>query len=257
MEDLILAHSAKAWRALAGTGQLWTRQEVSAGCDNGSVPTLESEDTTDVWERKRILVSLRIERAGLELLHERGLDNVTVDQIASAAGISTRTFFRYFRNPRDVLNAVPLRESRRMCQALLERPAEESLLDGFHAWFGEIDHGRDPTSPTGSLETEALLLWNGIVQAAPEVIQFESRAISVLSAQLEEVLRQRLAFGPGDDEDDEKVGVLTAAFSAVIWYVYTRSLREGDAAGLLQRLDQAFDLLGHLLSAGSALTTSR
>src|SRR3954471_15105523 len=112
---------------------------------------LESAEPEDVWERRRIQVSLGIERAGLELLSERGLDDVTVDQIATAAGISTRTFFRYFRNPRDVLTAVPLRESRRMCRALLARPVEESLLDGFHAWFREVDH-RDLTTPTGQLE---------------------------------------------------------------------------------------------------------
>ena len=215
--------------------------------------TVEAAEPIDVWERRRILVSLRIERAGLQLLHERGLDRVTVEQIANQAGISTRTFFRYFRNPRDILNAVPRREAHRMCQALLEGPADESLLDGFHAWFGETDHGRDLSSPTGRLEAESLVFWSGIVHAAPDVVQFESRAISVLSAELEEVLRQRLAFGP---DDDEKVGVLTAAFSAVIWYVYTRSLSEGPP-GLLQRLDQAFELLGQLVSAGSALTTSR
>ena len=92
----------------------------------------------DAWERRRVQMSLRIERAGLALLRERGLDDVTVDQIAAEAGISTRTFFRYFRNPRDILTAVPRRESRRMCAALLARPADESLLDGFHAWFREL-----------------------------------------------------------------------------------------------------------------------
>ncbi len=103
---------------------------------------LEPQHRDDVWERRRIQTSMRIERAGLELLSAHGLD-VTVDQIAAAAGISTRTFFRYFRNPRDVLTAVPARESRRMCRALLARPPDESLLDGFHAWFHELDRHRD------------------------------------------------------------------------------------------------------------------
>jgi AcrR family transcriptional regulator len=202
---------------------------------------LESAESGDVWERRRIQMSLRIERAGLALLHERGLESVTVDQIANAAGISTRTFFRYFRNPRDVLTAVPLREARRMCQALLARPVDESLLDGFHAWFLEVSHDLD------DLEAETLVLWSEIVRTAPEVIQSESRAMSVLSAELEEVVRRRFSFGPGEDE---KVGVLSAAFAAVIWYVYTRSLSEGDAADLTVRLDQAFDLLGHLNTTG-------
>jgi AcrR family transcriptional regulator len=218
------------------------------------VAALESAEPGDAWERRRIQVSLRIERAGLELLSERGLDDVTVDQIATAAGISTRTFFRYFRNPRDVLTAVPLRESRRMCRALLARPAEESLLDGFHAWFRQLDQGRDLTSPTGRLEAETVVLWSGIVRRAPEVIQSESRAMSVLSAELEEVVRRRLSFGVGEEE---KVSVLSAAFAAVIWYVYTRSLDEGDAPDLSRRLDGAFDLLAQLHSTGTALTRSR
>jgi AcrR family transcriptional regulator len=207
---------------------------------------LESAEPGDVWERRRIQVSLGIERAGLELLNERGLDDVTVEQIATAAGISTRTFFRYFRNPRDVLTAVPLRESRRMCRALLARPVEESLLDGFHAWFRELDH-HDLTTPNGRLEVEALVLWSGIVRRAPELIQTESRAMSVMSTELEAVVRRRFSFGA---EEEEKVGVLSAAFAAVIWYVFTRTLSEGDPADLSTRLDRAFDLLGHLNASG-------
>jgi AcrR family transcriptional regulator len=207
---------------------------------------VESEEPEDVWERRRIQVSLRIERAGLELLSERGLDDVTVDQIATAAGISTRTFFRYFRNPRDVLTAVPLRESRRMCRALLARPVAESLLDGFHAWFREVND-RDVTTANGRLEVEALVLWSEIVRRAPELIQAESRAMSFLSTELEEVIRRRFSFGDGEEE---KVGVLSAAFAAVIWYVYTRSLSDDGPADLSARLDQAFDLLGRLHTTG-------
>jgi AcrR family transcriptional regulator len=219
---------------------------VYRGCNNDGVVVLESVEPEDVWESRRILVSLRIERAGLELLSERGFDDVTVDQIATAAAISTRTFFRYFRNPRDVLTAVPLRESRRMCRALLARPADESLLDSFHAWFRGLHH-RDRTTPNGGLELETLVLWSGIVRRAPELIQSESRAVSFLSTELEEVVRRRFSFGAADEE---KVGVLSAAFAAVIWYVFTRSLSEGDGTDLFARLDDAFDLLGRLDATG-------
>ena len=126
------------------------------------------------------------------------------------------------------------------------RPAEESLLDGFHAWFREVDH-RDLTTPTGRLEVEALVLWSDIVRGAPELIQSESRAMSFLSAELEEVVRRRFSFGA---REQEKVGVLSAAFAAVIWYVFTRTLSDGDAAALSTRLDQAFDLLGNLNATG-------
>jgi AcrR family transcriptional regulator len=207
----------------------------------------ESTGNGTAWDQRRIQMSLRIERAGLELLCERGLDDVTVEQMARAADISVRTFFRYFRNTRDVLTAVPRRESRRMCHALLARPAGESLLDGFHVWFRDLDHGR-AESPTGVLEGETFALWSTIVREAPARVQSESDAMIVLSGDLEEVVRRRLGFGPGEDE---KVGVLSAVFAAVIWYVYTRSLVDGDPSDLMGRLDQAFDLLGHLQSVAT------
>ena len=83
---------------------------------------VESAENQGAWEQRRVLVALRIEIAGLRLIGERGLDEVTVEQIATEAGISVRTFFRYFRNVRDIVTAVPERESRRMCRALLVRP---------------------------------------------------------------------------------------------------------------------------------------
>jgi hypothetical protein len=137
---------------------------------------------------------------------------------------------------------VPVREARRMCLALLTRPAGESLLDGFHAWFHAMDQSRDLSTPTGVLEQQAIERWSAILRDAPEVIEAESRALPTLTAELDEVVRVRLGFGP---DDDEKVGVLSAAFAAVIWYIFKRSPSAGDP-DLTGRLDEAFDLLGHL-----------
>lgn len=216
------------------------------------MPPLEAQNRADVWERRRIQTSLRIERAGLELLSAHGLD-VTVDQIAAAAGISTRTFFRYFRNPRDVLTAVPARESRRMCRALLARPPDESLLDSFHAWFHELDRRRDVRGETGRLEAETLALWSRIVRTEPDLVLAESRAMTALTAELEHVVRGRLALGR---DRGDTVGVLSAAFAAVIWYVFTRTLDEDDAADFSSRVDRAFELLGHLHAVDPELASS-
>ena len=45
----------------------------------------------------------RLEHAALELYTERGFDETTVAEIAERAGLTERTFFRYFTDKREVL----------------------------------------------------------------------------------------------------------------------------------------------------------
>ena len=45
----------------------------------------------------------RLEQAALELYTERGFDETTVADIAERAGLTERTFFRYFTDKREVL----------------------------------------------------------------------------------------------------------------------------------------------------------
>src|SRR5438309_6262561 len=45
----------------------------------------------------------RLEKAALELYGERGFDQTTVAEIAQRAGLTERTFFRYFADKREVL----------------------------------------------------------------------------------------------------------------------------------------------------------
>jgi len=48
-------------------------------------------------------VRVRLQRAALELFRERGYDRTTASEIARRAGVTERTFFRYFPDKREAL----------------------------------------------------------------------------------------------------------------------------------------------------------
>ena len=74
-----------------------------------------------------------IEREAMRLFTARGFDATTVDDIAAAAGIGRRTFFRYFGSKNDVVwgrfdeGLARLRE--RLAAASVDRPLAEVLRE--------------------------------------------------------------------------------------------------------------------------------
>ncbi|WP_432510739.1 TetR/AcrR family transcriptional regulator [Kineococcus sp. SYSU DK001] len=55
----------------------------------------------DLRERRRLATQAEIEHVALELFARNGSERTTVDDIATAAGVSPRTFFRYFATKED------------------------------------------------------------------------------------------------------------------------------------------------------------
>ncbi|MFC7471624.1 TetR family transcriptional regulator [Actinomadura keratinilytica] len=61
---------------------------------------MTSRPDLSLAQRKRQLVADELTEAALQLLALSGFDGVTVDEIVAAAGVSKRTFFRYFASRR-------------------------------------------------------------------------------------------------------------------------------------------------------------
>ena len=64
--------------------------------------------------------------AAYELVVEKGFENVTVDDMAAAGGVSRSTFLRYFRTKDEAVLIALETHVRRMADALRARPAEEN-----------------------------------------------------------------------------------------------------------------------------------
>jgi AcrR family transcriptional regulator len=79
-------------------------------------------------ERKLELVRAEIFNAAWRLFGERGYEETTVADIAAAAGVSRRTFFRYFSSKEDVLVETSDDVAEEMLAAMAERPLDEPPL---------------------------------------------------------------------------------------------------------------------------------
>ncbi|MEU9112592.1 TetR family transcriptional regulator [Streptomyces sp. NPDC048483] len=64
---------------------------------------MTSRPEVSLAQRKRELVANELTEAALQLLALKGFDAVTIDEIAASAGVSKRTFFRYFASKEDVV----------------------------------------------------------------------------------------------------------------------------------------------------------
>ena len=84
-------------------------------------------------ERKKARLRQTIVREALRLFAVRGFAGTTVDDIAGAADVSRRTFFRYFDHKEDVLLGWLDEVGEDVAACLAARPCSEPPLDAVRA----------------------------------------------------------------------------------------------------------------------------
>jgi AcrR family transcriptional regulator len=77
--------------------------------------------------RKKERTKRQLAEAAADLFYERGYSATTIDDIVAAVDVSPRTFFRYFPTKEDLVVALGTTSLDLFLDALLHRPAEESL----------------------------------------------------------------------------------------------------------------------------------
>ncbi|MGY1747696.1 MULTISPECIES: acyl-CoA-like ligand-binding transcription factor [unclassified Modestobacter] len=89
--------------------------------------------TQTLRERKKLATRLALHEAALRLVAERGLDRVSVDDIAENADVSPRTFFNYFPTKDDAVIGLDPLHPHRLAEALAARPADEPPVRSLRA----------------------------------------------------------------------------------------------------------------------------
>lgn len=138
--------------------------------------------------RSDMMIS-QIEALALDMFVERGFDIVTVEEIAAAAQISPRTFYRYFPLKEDVLQVRIHRRAEALKDALAQRPKDEPLLHSLRV-ASEL-----------ALSAENLVLlkrWITVAAATPNVLKTILGAnILAINRMMAEYFGSRLGV-PGD-----------------------------------------------------------
>jgi AcrR family transcriptional regulator len=185
----------------------------------------------DLRERKRTRTRLMIQVEALRLFAEKGYAQTTVEEIADAAAISPRTFFRYFPNKEDVVlwdEYDPL-----MVELLEARPPDEPLVESFRAIIRETMgdlYRRDP---------ERLLTRLRLAASVPEI---RARFLDAQTHGIEEVAEMLTATGRAP-VDDLSLRVATSALLSTVFVATDIWERGGGKADLVVLFDEATDAL--------------
>ena len=111
---------------------------------------MTANDTGGLRERKKAATREALSKAALRLALEHGPQNVRVDDIAEAAGVSPRTYNNYFSSREAaIVAAVAAERALRVGAALRERPADEPLATAVvEAVVSQYD---EPGLPAGEM----------------------------------------------------------------------------------------------------------
>jgi AcrR family transcriptional regulator len=179
----------------------------------------------------------RLTKAALELFEEQGFENTSVVEIADRARVTTRTFFRYFPDKREVLFAEADRIRAALVQAILDAPDVTEPLQVVTTILAEFDW----SGPGVELQRQR----HAVIAASPGLLERDLIKKNDIAIEFIEALRRR-----GVEENAARlatrVGIQVFATAYDQWVE-----RDGDA-DLKELADAAMALLQSLVPADRA-----
>jgi AcrR family transcriptional regulator len=169
----------------------------------------------------------RLQLAALELYSERGYDQTTVTEIAKRAGLTERTFFRYFADKREVLFYGSGMLQDRLVQGIDEAPDTLSPIDAVGA---ALAAAAEPIEEIRDFSRRR----QAIIAANPELQERELIKLATLSAALADALRRRGVADPAASLAAEAgIAVFKIAFQH--WVAETGDSDEETLAQLIRQ----------------------
>jgi AcrR family transcriptional regulator len=127
----------------------------------------------------------RLQEAALALYSERGFDQTTAAQIAARAGLTERTFFRYFADKREVLFGGSALLKERIVAGVVGAPAADGAL-------AAVSRGLDAAAEMlGQFRRDLSRQRQAVIAANPELLERELAKLADYAATVAAALRRR------------------------------------------------------------------
>jgi AcrR family transcriptional regulator len=196
-------------------------------------------------ERKKQRTRMALVDAALELFSAHGYEATTIDQIAAAADVSPRTFFRYFATKEDVALSLPVDGHEVMFRELAARPAGEppftALGHAMRAVVAELREG-EPADVRRFLKAREL------VEGTPALFAGSVRRMM----ENEQRLIAEVARREGVSPDDRLPHFVVALFTTMarVGFEHCRARSADDLTALTERMEQMLTLAERSLRPG-------
>jgi AcrR family transcriptional regulator len=179
----------------------------------------------------------RLQEAALTLFAEQGFDQTTTAEIAAAAGLTERTFFRHFADKREVLFAGSevLREL--VVAAVAGAPVAASPLDAVGAGLEAA------AQLMGGFRRDLSRRRHAVISANPELRERELAKMADYAAAVAEALRARGVPEP-------KASLTAEAGMSVMRVAFTRWASGDDARDLPEVMRHSLAELRSVAAAG-------
>ena len=206
-----------------------------------SSPLTQQEASMSLRDRKKDRTRRAIQSAGLQLFAQNGFQATTIEEIAAAADVAPRTFFRYFPTKEEIVFWPAYRPL--LAELMAARPDDEpavaalchAIVDGLSAFY---DQDRERV-----LERLKLAFRTPALQ--PRLRQEQAISASALA----KVLAGRLHTSP----EDLEVRAVAAAVAAALWVAVEEWQAPDGGADLRTLMDRAF---GTVLAGGVRSTAT-
>ncbi|TMQ83316.1 TetR family transcriptional regulator [Actinomadura soli] len=190
-------------------------------------------------ERKKRRTREALVDAAFSLFAEKGFDATTVEEIADAVDVSSRTFFRYFASKEDVALTFQEEQTHAVMAALEARPADEPIMTALRRTVVGIARACE----RGELgfDPERFTCMFDMMSKSPSLMAGSLEHAQKKQALLTEVVGRRIGLDPATDLRPHVIaGAATCGFQAA-----TDALRHypGAFGSISEAVDRAFDIL--------------